>query len=330
MIEGRKGVRCLLSRDTNPYRNLAREEAMLLSYQESSSSIPMLYLWQNAHTVVIGRNQNAWQECDIALLESEGGTLARRTTGGGAVYHDSGNLNFSFLMPRDAYDLARQLSVVQTAVQSFGIDCEFSGRNDLLAEERKFSGNAFRFTKHGALHHGTLMVDVDNEKLTRYLTVSKKKLSARGVKSVASRVVNLSALGSVTIETMLTAMFQAFQGEYGEGAIENADALTSPDYDMLSARNASWDWNYGAAPTFDTSLSHRFEWGGIELLLTLDEGRVKACRAYTDAMDPELSTRIEAALLGCPFDAKEMSLRFPGDVNSPEGSLGVWLRGISL
>ncbi len=326
----RRKSRCLRSSDTNPHRNLAREEALLLSYQKGSSNIPLLYLWQNANTVVIGRNQNPWQECNIALLESEGGTLARRTTGGGAVYHDLGNLNFSFLMPVDAYDLSRQLSVVRAAVRSFGIDCEFSGRNDLLAQGQKFSGNAFRFTKHGALHHGTLMVDVDREKITRYLTVSKEKLSARGVKSVASRVVNLAALGPVTIEAMASAMFRAFQGEYGEGLLENADALILPDFTALLVRNASWNWNYGAAPTFDVSLSHRFEWGGMELLLTLEEGRVNACRAFTDAMDPELSKRVEAALLGCPFNASEMSLRFPGDENSAEGMLGAWLRTVSL
>ncbi len=183
------GARLLLSRDTNPHRNLAREEALLLGFDGGASADAVLYLWQNASTVVIGRNQNAWRECRTQQLEADGGTLARRTTGGGAVFHDLGNLNFSFLMPRAAYDLHRQLGVVQAAVRAFGIECEFSGRNDLLAGGRKFSGNAFRFTKDGALHHGTLMVKVDPERMAKYLQVSKEKLEAKGVKSVPSRVV---------------------------------------------------------------------------------------------------------------------------------------------
>ena len=173
-------ARFLRTRDHNPYRNLAREEALLHLLNEASEDAT-LFVWQNTKTVVIGRNQNAWLECDVSALGRDGVYLARRTTGGGAVYHDDGNLNFSFLLPRDQYDLNRQLGVIQSAVKSFGIDCAFSGRNDLVVGDQKFSGNAFRFTRHGALHHGTLMISVKPEMLSRYLRVSKEKLAARGV-----------------------------------------------------------------------------------------------------------------------------------------------------
>lgn len=312
-------ARLLRSKDTNPHRNLAREEALLLSRRDEA----ILYLWQNAKTVVIGRNQNAWRECRTGLLHEEGGTLARRTTGGGAVFHDLGNLNFSFILPRGAYDLERQLSVVRAAVKSFGIDCVFSGRNDLLAEGRKFSGNAFRFTREAALHHGTLMVAVDPDKMARYLQVSEEKLAARGVKSVPSRVVNLSALGDVTIETLGLALTAAFAAAYGDCAVEDADALSLPDYETLAARNAAWDWNLGAAPAFDASFARRFDWGGVELQLSLREGRIARCAVYTDAMDVEMAGVLEAALTGCPFDAAEMAARAGGDV-------GAWLGGLSL
>lgn len=312
------GARVLRSRDTNPHKNLAREEALLLAYDRGEDAA-VLYLWQNASTVVIGRNQNAWRECRTALLEAEGGTLARRTTGGGAVFHDLGNLNFSFLVPRAAYDLERQLGVVQRAVRSFGIDCAFSGRNDLLAEGRKFSGNAFRFTRQGALHHGTLMVRVDPERMARYLQVSEAKMQAKGVRSVPARVINLSALADVTIDTLAQALHEAFQGEYGgKSSIEDADALPLEGYEALAARNAGWDWNYGATPAFDMTLEHRFPWGGLELLLSLKGGQIAGCRAYTDAMDADLSGRLEAALLGCPLEATAVQAAAGGDI-------GAWL-----
>lgn len=310
-------ARVLRSLDTNPHRNLAREEALLLAARDEA----ILYLWQNASTVVIGRNQNAWRECRTALLAEEGAILARRTTGGGAVFHDLGNLNFSFILPRGAYDLARQLAVVQAAVRSFGIDCEFSGRNDLLAGGRKFSGNAFRFTRENALHHGTLMVCVDPDRMARYLAVSREKLEAKGVKSVPSRVVNLSALGDVTVARLVEALHAAFCAEYGMAGMEDADALSLEGFEALRDRNASWDWNYGATPTFDASFAKRFEWGGIEVTLSLKEGRIAKATVYTDAMDPGLAAEIERALEDCPFDAATMAARVGGDVGAWLGTL---------
>ncbi|MDR0897669.1 MAG: lipoate--protein ligase [Oscillospiraceae bacterium] len=315
-------ARVLVSTDTNPHRNLAREEALLLRYDVGCEE-PILYLWQNAATVVIGRNQNAWRECRADLLRQEGGTLARRTTGGGAVFHDLGNLNFSFLLPRAQYDLTRQLNVVREAVAAFGIDCAFSGRNDLLAEGRKFSGNAFRFTAQGALHHGTLMVRVDPEKMGRYLQVSPAKLAARGVKSVASRVVNLADLGTVTIDAMREAMGRAFAAAYGAATPEDADALDIPGSAALAERNATWDWNYGAAPSFDIALEHRFDWGGVELHLNVQSGRVAQCAVYTDAMDADLADALQAALLNCPLRPDALAERVGGEV-------GAWLSQAEL
>ena len=317
-------ARFLRSRDTNPYRNLAREETLLQTIRGEA----ILYLWQNASTVVIGRNQNAWRECAVALLEREGGTLARRTTGGGAVFHDLGNLNFSFILPRGAYDLPRQLSVIQAALTSLGIACAFSGRNDLLASGRKFSGNAFRFTREGALHHGTLMVDVDLTAMARYLQVSKEKLQARGVKSVPSRVVNLREVGDVTVESLAGALQRAHGAEYGgEGGRalpeEDADALCLPGYAELAERNALWEWNYGAAPAFDAAFEKRFEWGSVQLLLTLSQGAVAQCQVFTDAMDADLAERLSSALAGCPFDARAMAERAKGEI-------GEWLGGLRI
>lgn len=155
----------------NPYLNLSIEEYLLDTVQPGQM---ILYLWQNERTVVIGKNQNAWKECRFQELEQDGGHLARRLSGGGAVFHDTGNLNFTFLVPTKDYDLSRQMSVILEAVRSLGIDAQKSGRNDITIDGKKFSGNAFCQKGENSYHHGTLMLHVDTQKVAHYLNVSEK------------------------------------------------------------------------------------------------------------------------------------------------------------
>lgn len=183
--------RFIVAQSKDPYKNLALEAWLF----ENGRQDVWLYLWQNQHTVVIGRNQNAWKECRLSALEADGGKLARRGSGGGAVYHDVGNLNFTFILPRDVYDLRRQLGVILAAMERLGIPARFTGRNDLVTQDgAKFSGNAFQFSAHTALHHGTILVAADMGALSQYLAPSKAKLAAKGVDSVRSRVCNLNTL----------------------------------------------------------------------------------------------------------------------------------------
>lgn len=160
----------------SPYYNLAVEEYLLLHCENTEC---ILYLWQNKHTIVIGQNQNAWKECNVSKLEEDGGYLVRRLSGGGAVFHDLGNLNFTFLVSKENYDVGKQTDVILRAVNKLGIHAEKSGRNDLHINGKKFSGNAYYETRNHCYHHGTLMVNVDKQMLSYYLTVSKEKLSQK-------------------------------------------------------------------------------------------------------------------------------------------------------
>ena len=290
---------------TDPHENLAAEKVLMDSMQPGQA---MLYLWQNLNTVVIGKNQNAWLECRTSLLEEEGGKLSRRLSGGGAVYHDLGNLNFTFVMCKEDYDLDKQVEVIKQACALSGIQAEKSGRNDLLADGRKFSGNAFYQDRVHAYHHGTLMVDVDKEKLGRYLSPPKAKLEAKGVASVRSRVVNLKELApELTIEGMRGNMQIAFQNVYGLSAAEFVLTDTmKAEIQRLKALYSSWDYLYGTPLSFTFSCEEKFDWGYVGLQLDAKGGIIHEVGINTDAMDWTLPDSIIKALKGCRFETESM------------------------
>ncbi len=289
----------------DPHYNLAVEQVLLEGVTEGQC---ILYLWQNENTVVIGKNQNPWKECKTALLQQEGGRLARRLSGGGAVFHDLGNLNFTFLMPQSDYDPDRQLAVIQTAVRSLGIEAERSGRNDILAQGRKFSGNAFYRNGHQAYHHGTLLVDVNLEKLNRYLSPSRAKLQSKGVDSVRSRVVNLKELNpTITIDALKAALVRAFSSIYGFAVSEiDKSLLDSRRIQELTERNRSWEWNYGQKLPFTFECADRFPWGSVQIQLQIESGIIRRAKLYSDAMDWRLAERLESRLPGCRFDRPDL------------------------
>ena len=298
-------LRIYESTNFNPYANLAMEKHLM---DITPSGVCLLYLWQNQNTVVIGRNQNPWLECRTSLLEQEGGVLARRLSGGGAVFHDLGNLNFTFIMRKEDYDLDKQLSVIQEACLLAGIPTEKSGRNDILADGRKFSGNAFYQNRTHAYHHGTLMVDVDKDKLSRYLSPPKAKLESKGVASVRSRVVNLKELApDLTIDRLKHQMIAAFSHVYGKNPApfvpSSADLETVR---QLQEQYATWDYLFGAPLPFTFACEAHFSWGHIQLQLDAKDGLITAAKVYSDAMDWRLPDVVQAALIGCRFETAAM------------------------
>ncbi len=285
----------------DPHTNLAIERHLMDTTEPGSC---ILYLWQNGNTVVIGRNQNAWLECRTSLLKEEGGVLARRLSGGGAVFHDLGNLNFTFIMCKEDYDLDKQLSVIEEACNYAGISVERSGRNDILADGRKFSGNAFYHDAHHSYHHGTLMLDVDKDKLGRYLSPPKAKLEAKGIASVRSRVVNLKELSpSLTVFSMKEYMTRAFSKVYGlpltplELSAEDMERVFA-----LKREYESWQFLFGTPLPFTFQCEAQFAWGHIFLQLESKDGLINGVKVYSDSMDHGISVALEGALAGCRFD----------------------------
>ena len=277
----------IVSDQTNPYWNIAVEN-YLLSLLESETVT--LYLWKNRRTVVIGQNQNPFSECNVEALEADGGYLMRRKTGGGAVYHDDGNINFSFVVPKALYDQTRQFRVIQRAVADFGIVAELSGRNDILTEGRKFSGNAFSKGRYQDLHHGTILIKGNMDDLQRYLKPKPAKLQKHGVSSVQSRVVNLSELNpAITSESIVPALRKAFESEYAESSeySEFSDIIKNPEVRALYEEFASDEWLFGRWRTFTAQRSAQFDWGGVELQLTVDQehGLITDVQLASDALD---------------------------------------------
>jgi lipoate-protein ligase A len=284
------------------------EEYLLWDVEEDEC---ILYLWQNRRTVVIGINQNPWKECHTKELEQDGGFLARRMSGGGAVYHDLGNLNFTLLTREAHYDVSKQLDVIVCAVKKFGIKAEKSGRNDILVDGKKFSGNAFYHSQGHNFHHGTLLVDVDMSNLSRYLNVSHEKLQSKGVNSVRSRVVNLKGQApEMTIETLKNAMIEAFGEIYGgKPQPFPPHRVEHQNIRQLEEKYASFDWRFGRKLPFTAEYNTRFSWGDLSLHFCVERGIIQEAVAYSDGMDTNFIQAMGEALKDIPFSSLEITRR---------------------
>lgn len=223
--------------------NLARDGYFL---ENNKKGDVILYFYVNKNAVIIGRNQNAWKECNIANMDADGVQLVRRHSGGGAVFHDNGNLNFSFITDEKHYDLNRQMRVILNAVSKLGLKAELSGRNDITVDGKKFSGNAFSLAKGNRSHHGTILVNADLTKLSNYLCVSKEKMRSKGIDSVRARVCNLCELSSgLTVEAMRRLVIESFIEEYGAASEYVFDGTALAEVEERRERLASWEWRFG-------------------------------------------------------------------------------------
>ena len=267
-------LRILKSAVTNPWFNLATEDWIFNTLNPDSHT---LFLWRNSETVVIGRSQNPWVECKIDKMEADDVFLARRQSGGGAVFHDLGNTNFTFLSPKADYDQAANFTIIINALKKLGIDAELSGRNDMQVGDKKISGSAFKHAADRSFHHGTLLVNANMQKLGDYLNPHPLKLKAKGIKSVRARVANLVEFNaSINHETLSAAIIEAFceyyrDKDYGDTApveeLDEASLVKQPTLNNYYQQMADWDWRFGKTPEFSHHIETRFDWGIIDLHL---------------------------------------------------------------
>lgn len=290
---------------TNPYINLATEEYLTMNAKEGEVT---LFLWQNAHTIVIGKNQNPWRECNVEKIKEDNAYLSRRMSGGGAVYHDMGNLNFTFIARDDLYDIGKQTDTILLACRLLGINAKKTGRNDLVVDEKKFSGHAYFSSNGYNYHHGTIMMDVNPEDMPKYLRPSAAKLKSKGVESVRSRVTNLKEyLPKMSREKMIKkmqdAMVEAYAREYGGEPVEIELPKTPKE---LIDKYTSEEWRLGTKIPFEKEIEHRFEWGEVDIQLAMKGGVIDQCKIYSDALETEMFEMLDEKLKGCKYDASSI------------------------
>ncbi|MGI6432349.1 MAG: lipoate--protein ligase [Sphaerochaetaceae bacterium] len=293
----------------NPWFNLATEDWLFKTFPIDQH---VLFLWRNSPCIVIGRFQNPWVECNLKAMEADDVLLARRQSGGGAVYHDLGNTNFTFMSPRHAYDKNLNFHLIIDALKRFGVTAEQSGRNDILVEGKKVSGSAFRMATKKAFHHGTLLINASMEKLPHYLTPDSQKLNSKGVRSVASRVANLSSFNSdITHDSLSAALIESFFDHYQMRCeIEDLtiERLSQEKSLYETYRHYSdWQWRFGSTPEFDHPLEKRFAWGKITLDFVVNEGLIQSVLLFSDALSVELLELIQNSLHSVPYNSSEIA-----------------------
>ncbi len=286
----------LITDNTDPCHNLGLEKYLFDNLENDSC---LLYLWQNEKTVVIGRNQNAENECNIPLIREDGARLVRRLTGGGAVYHDLGNLNFSLICPKEDFDEANGNNIILNALISRGIKAEKSGRNDLLIDGKKFSGQAFYHHEGKSLHHGTIMLDVDKDKVSRYLNVSLLKLNDHHVKSVKSRVMNLREVTDLSLDDLRETVIASYADYYGKPlTVFREEELDQNEIKANTAFFADGNFINPRHQQLPIRKERRFHWGTVQLEYQLENGIITDINLYSDALDTDYLSLLPGLLKG--------------------------------
>ena len=277
-------LKILRAKGLYPYRNQAIEKYLLDACKAGEM---ILYLWANDNTVFIGKNQNAYTECNISSLVSNGGYLARRFTGGGAVYHDRGNLNFTFITCRKDYDISNQLAVILEAMRALGFNAKVNGRNDITIEGKKFSGNAFYKSRTVCLHHGTVLINSAPENIAKYLKVSKVKLNAKGVKSVKSRVCNLCEYREVSAEEVAEALQAALFNRFPNAERKFLKECDLPEDKLkeLTGQFADQSYILGDDIHYSVEFEHRYNWGVADIRLEFNGDIIEKAKIYSDSLD---------------------------------------------
>lgn len=299
----------------DPRVNLAIEQFLL---QEMPLDEPILLFYINEPSIIIGRNQNTIEEINRDYVEEQGIHVVRRLSGGGAVYHDLGNLNFSFIMPDDGNsfrDFAKVTQPIIQALHELGVTgAELKGRNDLVIDGMKFSGNAMYATSGRMFAHGTIMFDSDINEVVNALKVKKDKIESKGIKSIRSRVTNIKPFlpkdkqGMTTEEFRQEILLKIF-GVESEADIKEYQ-LTEADWEKINQISEdyyrNWNWNYGKSPDFNFSRQKRFPIGSIEVHLDVADGLIDNAKIYGDFFGLGNIADVEQALIGQKYEKSSL------------------------
>ncbi|MDZ5713059.1 lipoate--protein ligase [Jeotgalibacillus haloalkalitolerans] len=295
---------------TDPKINLAIEEYALKNLNVEEESYLLFYI--NKPSIIIGKNQNTIEEINTDYVEKNNIQVVRRLSGGGAVYHDLGNLNFSFITKDDGesfHNFQKFTEPVVDALKQIGVPAELKGRNDLLVGERKISGNAQFSTKGRMFSHGTLMFDSEIDNVVSSLKVRKDKIESKGIKSIRSRVANISEFleEKVTIEEFKQLILRHIFGS--EEEIKEY-VLTEEDWkkihELSEQRYQQWEWNFGKSPKFNLQHSHRFPVGSIDVRLDVEKGSIENCKIYGDFFGVGDVSEVEQKLIGTRYERAEI------------------------
>lgn len=270
----------------DPFFNLALEEYVL---KQLNPEQDYFLLWQNAPSIIVGKHQNTLEEINTEFVKENNINVVRRISGGGAVYHDLGNLNFTFIrkgIEREAIDFKTFILPIVKALAELGVKAELSGRNDITINGRKFSGNAQHLSGNKFLHHGTLLFATDLNRLQKALNVDREKIESKGVKSVKSRVTNISEHLDCEMDIsefkklLKRHIFDYLDKEYAEYRLTDEDIKSIKR--ISEKKYLKWEWNYGESPSFNYRNAKRFPGGKVEVLLQVEHGRVKSCKIFGD------------------------------------------------
>ena len=313
-------MKYLQNNSTDPHFNMAFDEFCL---EHLKADEPVFYLWQNRPSVIIGLNQSAYAEVNLPYLQEKGILLARRVTGGGAVYHDLQNLNYTItgrirdleaLWAEGDVSSSAYVETMARALRALGVPAELSGRNDILVEGRKCSGYAKRMSKDRIMIHGTLMYDVDIDTLTKALAVPGSKLSAAGVASVRSRVANLKDYlpQFPDIQAFKNALQELLAGDDEEICLTD-DQLAQIEADAAT-KFRTWEWNCGHSPAASFQVRRKVACGTVEAAFSLKNGRIDGLRFSGDFLGNLPPDEIEKTLLDCRYTREDI-LNALKDVN---------------